>query len=373
MERIRVQYCGLSVRVGADDPAHLAWLAEFLSPHFEIGRDGPADCLVELSVDPSRYDSMRRRGPVDGDDRRDCFALDSTIITLPVWNSPDPGTTVFDEQFGAFYTAAFDGSRSITLLAGRPGFAMRIPLMRIVRELAMNHATRRGGVFLHASAFVKDGRGAIVAGPKASGKTTLLLHAIQRGGAGCVANDRVLVSFASQPPQLQGMPSIVTIREGTLGWFPGVRQRLVESRYGSRLTLAEARSPDMPPAKPWMDGRFGVSPAQFQQLAGATPVASARATAILFPRITGTAGAITVTEMPRAAALERLRASLLGATTWKKSQELFEPKDHRVPAEEALMGRCERLLSEVRTFQCDLGLDTYTDPRSAADLFERVL
>ena len=60
MERIRVQYCGLSVRVGADDPAHLAWLAEFLSPHFEIGRYGPAERTLILGYTALSEDLIRR-------------------------------------------------------------------------------------------------------------------------------------------------------------------------------------------------------------------------------------------------------------------------------------------------------------------------
>jgi hypothetical protein len=371
MEAIRLLYFGWSVRVAAD-PAHLAWLTEFLSPHFQTASDAAADASVELSIDPDRYEHMLQRGPAQDGLRQDCFALDSHVISLPVWQTSDTETTVYDKSFEGFYTVSSAGTISVSMLGRKPE-AIRIPLMRIVRELASNHATRRGGVFLHASAIVKKGRALVITGPKASGKTTLLLHLIQSGGAACMANDRVLVSFESQPPLLRGMPSIVTFREGTFGWFPDVKQRLLESRYTSRLTLDEAAAPGLPAARPWEDGRYGVSPAQFGRLADATFATSGPAAAILFPHITGNAGAIRLSELPRAAALERLRASVLGATTWRKSGELFASNGDHLPSDETLLDRCGRLLDEVPAFQCDLGLDTYMDPRSAPDLFDRLL
>jgi len=83
-------------------------------------------------------------------------------------------------------------------------------------------------------------RGVILAGPKKSGKTTLLMHLLSGGGADYVANDRVAVAWRDGVPVLRGMPTIITLREATAS-VPHQRQHVVKRGFHAWLTIDEAR------------------------------------------------------------------------------------------------------------------------------------
>jgi hypothetical protein len=129
-------------------------------------------------------------------------------------------------------------------VVARPGdLRVRIALLRIVREIATAHAhSRRRTLGLHAAAFAARGRACLVVGPKRSGKTTLLVHALSSGNAVLLANDRVLVDATEETGLALGVPAVISLRQGTLGRFPGLRGSASSPRKPVLLHSAELAS-----------------------------------------------------------------------------------------------------------------------------------
>jgi hypothetical protein len=347
------------IRIGSDDPSHLAWLVEFLSPAFETGSESGWDFSVELSEDSTRYEACAKRGPHASEVENDVFTLDSRAVRLPVWNGLAEGMTLFDAQFHVFYEIP-DDRRSVHLLTSTGNTAARTALMRVVRERAMSEVLRSGRLMLHASSVQIDGLGLVIAGPKFAGKTTLSTALLRSKRARYVSNDRVTIAADETPIRFRGMPSVVTIRPGTLELFPDLGQRLRSSATHPRMSLCEAaESPSSGPLQ-WMDGRYGLSPAQWCRLLDTKPVPEAQLSALLFPRVTQEAGGVEMLRLLPEEAARRLPETLLGAGTWRKRVELFAPPGQdELPSENALTKRAKLLAGQISCFECRLGLQAY--------------
>lgn len=355
-------YGALAIGVAAADDGHLAWLEEFLAPPFVVGDDerhgGAPDVTVALVVDAPRH-RLETAG-WSARDELDCFALDSTVLSLPVRPEPDGAFVVRDEQFGTFYRVD-RAARQVEVLAHRDRPALRTPLMRIVREIAMNHARRRGELFVHASSIAVEGRAALFCGVKNAGKTTLLIHTMTTLGAGFLGNDRAVVTFDDATTRVRGMPSIVTVRPPTLALLPAFRARLDASGYHSRATLTELAGGTAPPPVPFSDGRRGLTPLQLARLADTEPVAAATAHAIAFPRVTGRPGPLRVRPLDSTVAAERLAGS-----AWDGSNLNYVAAgldfEHEAPLPApSWQERCARLVAGVRAYEIELGTDAYAD------------
>ena len=366
------RYDGLGVRVECADAGHMAWLDEFLAPHFERDGSGPVDWRVRLVEDTHRFEAALGLGPIPGTEPVDCFALDSSVIRYPLWRS-ESGTAVYDEQSGVLYHVRHP-EREVTLLAREGSEWVRTPLMRVVRELAMNHSRRDGRLFLHAAAVAVGDDGVVVTGEKSAGKTTLLVHLLRESGAAYLSNDRVLVSLDSSPPVLRGMPTVVTVRPGTVDLLPGFGRSLAESSFGHRWTIEETRTPR--PVRRLKEGKFGLTPAQFRALVGTPAAAACRARAVVFPRVTNLPGGARLRALDTEEAAARLPSVLFGAGSLRKTSELFvSPDETPAPDESALARFARRFAAEVRCFECELGLNAYDGPVGgpARDLLARVI
>ncbi len=372
-----LSYGALAIGVAPGSDGHLAWLEEFLCPPFAAASDAAPDVTVALVVDAARHraeaERWSARDAIDGFAREaiDCFALDSTVLALPVRDDADGTFVLHDEQFGTFYRVD-RAARLVEVLAGRDRPALRTPLMRIVREIAMNHARRRGELFVHAASIARDGRAALICGVKNAGKTTVLVHAMTTLGAGYLGNDRAVVTFDDAVPRVRGMPSIVTVRPPTLALLPELRVRLEASGYHSRATLAEVAAGTAAPAALFSDGRTGLTPLQLARLAGTERVAEATAHAIAFPRVTQRPGPLRVRPLDRVVAAERLAGSawdgsnlnhLAAALDFENGSPLTGPSWHE---------RCARLVARVRAYEIELGTDAYADAAASRAELERL-
>jgi len=380
--RSLLRYGDFRVGVSSDDRSHLAWLEEFLAPSFSVERRAPhtpsdANCEVALRLDAREYERLRARGPAGG--RVDLMALDVRIITLPLWSSGSPSRVVIDEESGVFFEVD-QKSRRIGVLASsaeslsRAGYAVRVALMRAVRELTMN-CVSRDGVFLHAAAFAVGDAGVLVAGPKRAGKTTLLLHALSSISARLLANDRVFVSFSEDGPAVRGMPTIVTIREGTLSLFPGIRANLMHRGFHTGLTVAEAagltEAGSAATVGPASDGRFGLTGKQLCTLMGTEQVPRMRLDGILFPRVCRHEGPMRLERMTASKALRRLEGSVFGAGRRPATDALFDLDADSGRGAADPLAACRRLAAELPCFVCDVGPRSYELHASADALIER--
>jgi hypothetical protein len=126
--------------------------------------------------------------------------------------------------------------------------------------------------------------------------------------------------------------------------------------------------------KPWGDGRYGLSPAQLAHALDTAAVGVARAAAIVFPKVTGHAGRLTLREIAPNAAVENLQNAIFGIGAWSELGEIFVAPDPspRLPLEDPRT-LCRRLVDELPAFECQLGLEAYREVTSVDTLLEGTL
>jgi hypothetical protein len=371
-----LRYEALAVRVESDEPSHLAWLREFLTPAFDSIPASETSLAVRLVSDAVRYADALQRGPDPRGREVPCFWLDTGVVRLPRWAMAGPRAVVFDRESRAFYTLC---PGEVDVLAPGGGQAVRSGLMRIVRDSAMAQTRRHGALVLHAAAALVGEQAVLIAGPKGAGKTTLLTHLVRGGRAGFVANDRVVIPAGPATPTVRALPTIVKVRYDSVRWFPDLRRRLEGSGFHHRLTVAEASRRPAGSGATVPNGVFSLSPAQFCTLAETRAAAGGRFSAIVFPRLTHAPGALAVRRLspPEATAalvgaqLGSLRAQPPGhpAPDWMPGSA---PLDSAGPTDGTDEDRCRTLARDVPVFECSVGRDTYDDPGSAGRLFDAV-
>jgi hypothetical protein len=358
-------YGELALRVAASRPQPLRWLEEFLSPAFRIGARDVYSATVVLHEDSQRYDDALARRPTAASVELDSFVNDSHMIRLPAWASTPGSISAFQEDFRVLYVVDRE-TRSIAVLSPASNPHSRTALMRVVRELAMNRSWRDRGMFLHAAAIAVGERGMLIAGEKRAGKTSLLLHLLRATAAEYVSNDRVLLP-SMDAATVRGMPTIVTVRPGTLAFLPGFAAEIVARSYHYRRTLAETA--DHPaPLRASQDGSYSLSAVQLCALLSVERRAECPPHVLLFPRITGAANAGRLRDLAPAEAAARLRRALLSADLSTKTSELLSfPDDPPPPDAPHLEEMCRGFVARVRCLECQLGTRAYESGALAAE------
>lgn len=368
MARATFAYQGIKIGVIVEALEDIEWLAEFLVPWFSISDESP-DISVKVCTDPKRYERQMKRGSAGGVLK--AFMMDTNCIELPEWNAAVQTVAIFDEKHSVFYLVS---PKHIELLRAHTRICVRMRLMRVLRELAMGTAQLSGGRFIHASAFVIDGKTAIITGPRLAGKTTLLSYMLATTGAEFLSNDRLLIKGDEVSMQAKGMPTIVSIREGTMNMIAGLRRNLEISGFSAKMTLKEARESGPLKVFPAREGRHGVSPSQFCTLLGCDPVRAAPASALIFPRQTGCTGTLMLRRLEPGQTKERLQKCLFGnigpghlSQTFTINPEGFHRS--QVMPDDTLL---ERLAGSLPGFDCELGQDAFASD-TGAERIKRIL
>lgn len=354
---LRLAYGSLVIAARCEDPGPLAWLSEFLGAAFDAASpSAPPDHTLTLQFASARPAAS---GPAE---EIECFSLDGSFVNLPARRGPDGSLEIRDDGQDIRYEAR---GRDVTIHAPADGPALRLALLRVVRELASAHALRQGEVHLHAAAIsVAKGLLAIV-GPRGSGKTTLLVHALLRGGARYVTNDRLFVDPSSEPPLARGMPTIVSLREETIARFPVFAERLRATAYARDRTLAEAE------ARGTQDWRPNLTPAQLVKLTGAGAAGKGPLRAALFPAVAQESGRFDVRPLGVAEAAARLRQGLFLATVPERPAAAFAAG---TPSRDgpALDRLCRDLAARIPCLDVRLGPRAYEGPAVWDAILERV-
>ena len=221
-EAILLRQGDLAILVAA--PADDArWIEEFFGDSYTATGNETALAGVRFASE-----AHAPAGDVPAGDRL-AFALDSGPIRLPAYRSSAHERLV-EPDTGIAYEVSNEGSR-VTVRYGdcsqaRP--TARVRLMRVVREYFHNASLQAGGVVLHAAGVVTDGRAIASAGRKGAGKTTTLLRILRDAHTSFLSNDRVLVT-GDLTPQAQSIPTVVSLRDGTLGLLPDLATRLSQA------------------------------------------------------------------------------------------------------------------------------------------------
>jgi hypothetical protein len=261
--------------------------------------------------------------------------------------------------------------RSVEIIARSGLRRVRVGFMRVVREIAAARMLAQGNVLdLHTAAFAVGERAVLLAGPKGGGKTTLLVSVLASSRAALVANDRVFVDVSGRPGQAFGMPTLVSLPDGTLQLFPNLRRGF--PRCPARLHTAELEchdaatleDDDAPPV-------FALTPTQLARRLGAPTVRGGPIAAVVFPEISPAVDGWSLEPIGIAEGATRLRECLYGSRSGSRSRTVFEEvvggQVGRPQERDRLM---DRLAAWVPFFRCRLGRDAYRD---GADAWLRAL
>jgi hypothetical protein len=337
-----------------------------------VSKSSSYDCKVSLSIDSKQYDRLLKREPRSGGEKIDTFALDRRMIDLPLWKSPDDERIIFQKGSKVFYRLNPKGTH-VRVITPKDNSSIRKVLMRVVREFTINHLHRSGNLLIHGAAIARGNKGVIIAGPKQSGKTTLLLHVLRQKGINFTANDRVIVNFDNGKTVLRGLPTIVKLRQKTLEMFSGLERHLLAKKYDYRLTLKEIKSGVFKSMQPDSHGDFSISPVQLCQLLGVGQLSKANLRVVVFPHITGVRGKIRLEELPAELAAKRLKGSLFRAGSRRLTSSAFTlRKGNTNQDKNAVKELCLRLTSYVRCVDCYLGLDAY-DRAAGSKFIEQLI
>ncbi len=324
-----------TIRVESRESAALHWLAEFLGPAFAPthgaapahGAGSPSGASIHLAVDPALHEEIAARAPAEPIGEIDLFTRDGEFHRSPCWIDAMHGRVIRDRRAPVLLLPSGDAPAGHRIVASRMDRWVRLFLMRVPRELATVACLRAGDLPLHASSIAVGGVTLAFAGPRRSGKTSLLLHLLGATGVQFVSNDRLMVEpRAGAAPMARGMPTIVTLREGTLDHAPAIRDRLRGRNYHSLRSLEECAGPapsDAPVDAP-ADRPTRLSAAQLCAGAEVRACAGGPLGAIVFPRVDPEADGVELRRLPLAESAARLRASLLLASLPERTAAAFD-------------------------------------------------
>jgi hypothetical protein len=213
-------------------------------------------------------------------------------------------------------------------------------------------------------------KAAILAGPKRSGKTSLLFHALLQPGATLVANDRVVLHRDGETWQATGMATVVSVRKGTRALFADVFASQRDDPTLASLS-AEERARHVGKGKGRDDGAMVLNPMQLCELAGTGRAPTTALAAIVLPLVDPKRRGLTLTRLASDDAAKRLPGAL-----FRPASRLFYTRGQ----DSALAGHghvedvLARIASSVACFECILGADAYTSASRADflnEIFER--
>jgi hypothetical protein len=343
-----------TVDVETDTAGASRWLREFLTPWVETTAFGTGNVLVRFACSGAAFDALKQR-PASAERPIPCFALDRQIVTLPGWDDGE-ALVLADVNPGCFYRIQ---DRRVDIV-GRAGedFRPRLGLMRVVRELlAARKLGSRRLLDLHAAAFETQRRAVLLAGPKLSGKTTLLCYALASGHARLIANDRVFVEIDREPANVYGLPTIVSVRPDTLRCFPGLR-----GGPDNPSTLFHAGEPEPveEAAAPLRRDVQSLSPGQLAVRLGSSCVSEAPLACIAFPEITTGVDSWSVEELSAADGLALLKACVYGGRQEDPVRTVFgELAGRALHTSANSAATADDLTRRVRFFRCRLGPHAY--------------
>jgi hypothetical protein len=360
-------YDGFEARVRTASPTLLAWLQEFLEPWFTARNDRGDAGLPCIDVESDAEPLSDRLAAAEPTGRAvEVFTRDEPQPPWPLVRAGDAGELAVEPR-GRIAIGVGAGSgpaRAIRALAAAERPHGRLAALRVLRELASAHALARGALPVHGAALADPDGVTLFVGPKKAGKSTLLLHALLQGGARYVSNDRVFADASARGANVRGMPTIVSLREGTLALAPRLRDELDSKAWHWSATLAEthAHRRSGEPA-PGASDRWppGLSPPQLCALLGVEAEAGGPLARIVFPEIGAPADGARFGL--RRLAAEDAAARLL-ATGLVAGGRLapFVAGDAACAGGDALAETARALAAAAPCFACALGPDAYAAP-----------
>ena len=207
-----------SIRLCINSEALLDDVKDYLSPIIQYSNsEGPTQALWEIRAF-ANSDLAKLNDLLAG------IWEDSKTVNL-YSNGEQQGKYARKAEFqflqnrmtGCIYV--WDMRRKRCFLCGGSGRSFQQEIYRLIRELLVRAAERRGVIRFHAAACESNEQGIMICGPKRAGKTTILMSFLSRGYA-FVSSDRVLLKPVRDTIKASGIPQDVSILPRTISSIP---------------------------------------------------------------------------------------------------------------------------------------------------------
>jgi hypothetical protein len=216
--------------VSEHDGLMVPWLLEMATPGFEEIDPGRAEITVFVGTRTSLQPDFR-----PDDEEWPCFAFGEQTMALP-GRRDGSSIVLWHKSTGIRFTLHPDRVE----VEGESGdLRLRGWCFRAVRELVLAPPHSAGRIELHASGVELDGRVALFAGPKGSGKTTILAHVVASTRAALVTNDRAVAIRNGRGFETRAIPTIVTVRPRTHELLPDLFGEIEPQSHRTNYTIAE--------------------------------------------------------------------------------------------------------------------------------------
>jgi len=353
-------FAGWTTALSSNDPDVLQWLAEFLSPWLTVGDEAICDYRLDFHVDRCGYEEVRGTVGTSPSRHAESFVRDGQEVLYPVWSHSDDRETMVLDDIQVIYQLA-RLKRDVQILANAGAGRSRIAVMRAVRELLIVALRARGALLIHGAALAVGDRIVILAGPRHTGKTTLLLHLLLALKGRLVANDRVFVWPENDRFVAFGVPTIVSLRPGTLEMLPAVADRLANSGFAWSLARAEVGLQAAP-------GRPNISPAQLCDLLGVEPSPGGPLAAIVLPT-PAPRDLLHVQRLTGQSAVDALTTAMFGGVgPWETAGLWLDPSFEDRPRAADTQIRCAAMAEQVPIFSCKIGPGVLAAPPALVEL-----
>jgi hypothetical protein len=231
-------------------------------------------------------------------------------------------------------------------------------MMRAIREQGMDHIWRCGDSILHGAGFVVGSRAVLIAGDKMSGKTSLLCAILSLlKDSAFLANDRVALTRCGSELWARAIPTIISLRKGSLDFVPGLKERAarLESYYNGE-PLSQINQQD----------RFAMTTRQFVSIIETTVSQGAPVDSIVFPMIDPKQKTFSLRSLSRNESLEKVRNAIFGKNHIGVPSEFFACRESGVfPDKRALLARLDEATDGIRCYELLMGANFYEQPELA--------
>jgi hypothetical protein len=357
IEKLPLSFMGLNFDVLCDNSLDTQWLKDFFGGAFQFShdeKDSKNVFRVSLSCDSLAVAEARLMA-AESRQSAVAFILDSAVERLPKWVGAD-GTI---RAYSDFYDVLYIKDEQVRVVEdSSPGVAGRRArggLMRAIREQAMDYVWRRGSSILHGAAFVEGGKAVIIAGDKRAGKTSLLCAVLSLlPDSGFLANDRIALSSHGGELIARPVPTIISLRAGSLEVVPGLAARtaaIVSDYNGTPLPTHQNLQ------------RMAMTTAQFASIMESTVCASAPVRSIVFPLIDPGQETFSLRKLDSEQSQRRILNAVFARDHLGAQTEFFaNSRFGTYPSSEVILSRLDKATKDITCFELRMGPRLYTRP-----------
>jgi len=359
------EYQGARIDVVCQEQSDLDWLTGFLHPWFQLV-EGDSDARVSLIYDSLQFDELLDSGFLG--DLCSAFIQDTNVIDFDGLDIPGYDNALFDQRYQLIVLVK---SNRVTLLGRTHDVLARKALMKTVREVLMGYVHETSGRFLHATGCALDNAGLAMAGPRNAGKTSLLLYLLLNSDLQFIAGDRLLIKDG----MAIGMPTIVSIRNGTLELNPAFANEINTRGYGLPLTLEECEN-NRQWCKQYMKAdKVLLGSQHLSAILDRKHAAHASLRGLVFPRVEPSATAWSLDRLDSSATRQRLSEALFGNIHPGNRSEAFTLVDSKI-AERCILSDNEfidSLSATIPAYDCVFGVAAFKNRDLAVAIVDTLL